>query len=166
MRAAKYRRFNGETILERPPHSRRSPQPHCNRITLNPGQKTLVLTYFAKRSHRRAKQGPLLAMRPRRCVQARICPSAKASRYRVRLRPVSRRPACGSRRNAPRFTDIDRSLARPFPHRRYAYRVRGASPRAGPLLRRTRAHLAVVCALSEANFATFVRLNAVFYNPT
>jgi hypothetical protein len=62
-------------------------------------------------------------MRPRRCVQARICPSAKASRYRVR--PVSRRPVCGSRRIAPRFANVDRSLVRPFPHRRYAYRVRG-----------------------------------------
>ncbi len=30
------------------------------------------------------------------------------------------------------------------------------------LLRRTRVPLAVVCALSETNFATFVRLNALF----
>ncbi len=62
--------------------------------------------------------GAPLGMRPRRCAQARVCPSAKASRYRV------------------------------------------ASPRAGPLLHRTRAHLASVCASSEANFATFVHLNA------
>ena len=113
-----------------------------------------------------------MGMRPRRCAQARVCPSAKASRYRVaspragalyggggapravgirpgkcaqvrlrcsaltfgyavRLRPVSRRLACGSRRNAPRFMTIDRSLVRPFPHRRYAHRVRVASPLCG-----------------------------------
>ena len=33
---------------------------------------------------------------------------------------------------------------------------RVASPQAGPLLRRTRAHLPVVCALSDTDFATFV----------
>ncbi len=136
--------------------------------------------------------GSPLGMRPRRCAQARVCPGAKATGYRVRLRPVSRRPVRGSRRIAPRFANVDRSLVRPFPHRRYAYRVRGrlrpvsrrpvrgssriaprfanvdlslqrpfphrrfayrvrgASPRAGPLLHRTRAHLAAVCASSEA----------------
>ncbi len=59
-----------------------------------------------------------MGMRPRRCAQARVCPSAKASRYRV------------------------------------------ASPRAGPRLRRTRAHLASVCASSETHFANFVHPNA------
>ena len=33
---------------------------------------------------------------------------------------------------------------------------------AEPLLRRTRAHLAAVCALSEVNFTTFVHLSARF----
>ncbi len=44
--------------------------------------------------------GAPLGMRPRRCAQARVCPSAKASRYRVASpragRPVRRRrgPTC------------------------------------------------------------------------
>ncbi len=91
-----------------------------------------------------------VGIRPGKCAQVRLRCSALTFGYAVRLRPVSRRPACGSRRNAPRFMNIDRSLVRPFPHRRFAYRVGGASPRAGPLLRRTRAHLAAVCASSEA----------------
>ena len=66
------------------------------------------------------RAGAPLGMRPRRCAQARVCPSAIASRFRVRLRPVSRRPVCGSRRIAPRFANVDRSLQRPFPHRRFA----------------------------------------------
>jgi hypothetical protein len=82
--------------------------------------------------------GAPLGMRPRRCAQARDFPNAKATCYRVRLRPVSRRPVCGSRRIAPRFANVDRSLQRPFPHWRFAYRVRGASPRAGRTARRKR----------------------------
>ncbi len=65
-------------------------------------------------------------MRPRRCAFDRVFSGAHASRSRVRLRPVSRRPVCGRRRIAPRLTSVDRSLRRPFPHRRFAYRVRGA----------------------------------------
>jgi hypothetical protein len=48
-------------------------------------------------------------------------------------------PVCGSRRIAPRFANVDRSLQRPVPHWRFAYRVRGASARAGRTARRKRA---------------------------
>ena len=90
-------------------------------------------------AHPRARGAPhggrgaprAVGIRPGKCAQVRLRWSALTFGYAVRLRPVSRRPACGSRRNAPRFTDIDRSLVRPFPHRRYAYRVRGASPLRG-----------------------------------
>ncbi len=79
-----------------------------------------------------------VGIRPEKCAQVRLHCSALTFGYAVRLRPVSRRLACGSRRNAPRFMTIDRSLVRPFPHRRYAYRVRGASARARRTARRKR----------------------------
>jgi hypothetical protein len=77
------------------------------------------LEILAKCAHRSAEQGPLLGMRPRRCAQTRVCPSAKASRYRVASA---------------------RLLAR-------------------DLLRRTRAHVAAVCATSEAVSQLFVHSN-------
>src|SRR6185295_14153298 len=57
---------------------------------------------------------------------------ALTSVFAVRLRHVGRRPVCGNRRDAPQFGELSRSLVRPFPHSRSAYRVWGASPVGGP----------------------------------
>ena len=106
---------------------------HVGLRCANPTYKT-SLQIFARCTHRSAEQGPLWGCDRVGARKPAFSPSAKATGYRVRLRPISRRPVCGSSRIAPRFTNADRSLVRPFPHRRYAYRVRGASPQAGPLL--------------------------------
>ncbi len=106
-------------------------------------------------------------MRPRRCAQARVCPSAKASRYRV-ASPRARRTV--RRRRGPTCRgDPTREVRTGSASLQCAYvrlRCRIPTPR-GPcsglrrtLLRRTRAHLAAVCASSEADFATFVHPNA------
>ncbi len=111
----------------------------CERVGVRKPAFIPVRRHPATGSHPRAR-GALyggggapraVGIRPGKCAQVRLRCSALTFGYAVRLRPVSRRLACGSRRNAPRFMTIDRSLVRPFPHQRIAYRVRGASPLRG-----------------------------------
>jgi hypothetical protein len=104
--------------------------------------------------------GAPLGMRPRRCAQERDCADALASRFRVGSPQAGR---IGGRKRGPEFIrgsdpeDVRRASIDALTASFTVASPRGpCSALRWPLLRRARAHLAVVRALPDADFAGFL----------